>query len=211
MPFLKSGFKTSENTSPAIATGEVKKFHVYTTNDTLDVVAAANYFNPVAGLISTGDLILVSGDVNGTPAVNCYVATKTGTNITVVGFATVTQTYNANDNYVLNTTVSLTDGDSGYVVVPKDGVIKRIDGVLLGGAITTNDAVCTFKIGTTAISEGVLTFGHDGSAIGDLEEAEPDDDNDVEAGNLVKCTVSGTPGGTRTAYVSILVDATVTA
>lgn len=109
----------------------------------------------------------------------------------------------------LNTTVALTNGDSGYVVSPVDGDITRLDSVLLGGAVTTNDAVVTGKIGAAGagvpITNGVITITASGSAIGDKDTASPTAANTVAAGDLIYFTVSGTPGGSRTATVSILI------
>jgi len=111
-----------------------------------------------------------------------------------------------NSKYVLNSIVDLTNGDSGYVVAPLAGTITKIQSVLLGGAVTTNDAVVTGKIGSTAITNGVVTIAQDGSAIGDVDVASPSAANVVAAGDLIKFTVSGTPGGSRTANMSILVN-----
>lgn len=109
----------------------------------------------------------------------------------------------------LNVTVALTDGSSGYVVSPVAGDITRLDSVLLGGAVATNDAVVTGKIGAagagTAITNGVITIAQSGSAIGDKDTASPTAANTVAAGDLIYFTVSGTPGGSRTATVSILI------
>jgi predicted RecA/RadA family phage recombinase len=109
----------------------------------------------------------------------------------------------------LNVTVALTNGDSGYVVSPVAGDITRLDSVLLGGAVTTNDAVVTGKIGAagagTPITNGVITITAAGSAIGDKDTASPTAANSVVAGDLIYFTVSGTPGGSRTATVSILI------
>jgi predicted RecA/RadA family phage recombinase len=109
----------------------------------------------------------------------------------------------------LQVTVALTNGDSGYVVSPVAGDITRLDSVLLGGAVTTNDAVVTGKIGAagagTAITNGVITVTASGSAIGDQDTASPTAANTVGIGDLIYFTVSGTPGGSRTATVSILI------
>jgi predicted RecA/RadA family phage recombinase len=110
---------------------------------------------------------------------------------------------------VLTTTVALTNGDSGYVVSPVAGHISRMDSVLLGGAVATNDAVVTGKIGAAGagavITNGVITITASGSAIGDKDTCSPTAANTVAAGDLIYFTVSGTPGGSRTAQVTILV------
>lgn len=207
MAFVLSQLRGLMTLPPLSGGSEPGMVYGYKTNDTLATVATSGYFNSATDILRLGDQIVVSGDLDGTPAINTYVVSSaTGaTTVTVVGFSTVTQTYNS--KYVLNTTITLTNGDSGYVPVPLAGDITRIDTVLLGGAVTTNDAVCTFKIGSAAITGGVVTITASGSAIGDEDNATPTAANTVAAGNVVKCTVSGTPGGSRTALVSILVDA----
>lgn len=110
---------------------------------------------------------------------------------------------------VLTTTVALTNGDSGYVASPVAGSITKLESVLLGGAVATNDAVVTGKIGAAgagvAITNGVITIATAGSAIGDVDSATPTAANAVSAGSLIYFTVSGTPGGSRTALVTILI------
>lgn len=53
--------------------GANSQFH-YVTNDTLATVAAANYFGPAAkdNNIRKGDIIIVSGDLDGTEACQVY-------------------------------------------------------------------------------------------------------------------------------------------
>lgn len=193
---------------PGLTTGALtNSIFMYVTNDLLSAVDDSGYFNDATNYLAKGDLILVSGDVDGTPATNCYmVNSATGAaTVTTVGLSTVTQTFNA--RYALTTEVALTDGDSGHVVVPFAGTISSIKSVLVGGAVATNDAVVTGKIGSTAITDGAITIANSGSAIGDVDTCSPSAANTVAAGNVVKFTVSGTPGGSRTAHVTILVDA----
>jgi hypothetical protein len=191
--------------------GSVARIWHYKTNDLMSSVDDSGYFNDATNLLAKGDMIFVSADVDGTPAINGFVvdsATGAAT-VTTVGFSTVTQTFNS--RFALNTTITLTNGDSGYVVAPAAGTIARVDTVLLGGAVATNDAVCTFKIGAagagTGITNGVVTIGFSGSAIGDKDSASPSGANTVAAGDLIYCTVSGTPGGSRSAYVTLYFNA----
>ena len=193
----------------AISTGEgsVKSVWHYATNDLMNTVTASGYFNDATDLLTEGDSIIVSADVDGTLAMNVLgVNSDTGAaTVTTIGLSTVTQTYNA--RYALNTDIALTDGDSGHIVAPFAGTIAAIYTVLKGGAVTTNNAVCTFKIGSTSITNGVVTVTASGSAIGDMDSATPTAANTVAAGDVIKCTVSGTPGGSRTAMTTILINA----
>lgn len=206
---LMSGFKTEfilgsiGATSPSPADG--KKAHFYVTNNTKAEVETAGYFNPIntaiAETLNVGDMIFVNGDIDGTPFHNSYVVATvpSGGDITITGHGAKTFT----SEYALNTTIALTDGDSGHVVVPIAGTVVDIQTVLLGGAVTTNNATCTFDINGTPITDGVVTITASGSAIGDVDSATPSAANVVAVDDVISCTVSNTPGGSRTAYVTL--------
>jgi hypothetical protein len=208
MAFNIDGFRTIEQ-GGAIGSGDgsVKQIHHYATNDLLSAVDDSGYFNDATAYLRKGDLIFVSGDVDGTPATNCYMVTSaTGAaTVTTVGFSTVTQTYV--NEYVMTDELALTDGTYQLCPFPKAGTITAIYTVLRAGAVATNDAVCTFRINTTDIVDGVVTIATAGSAAGDVDSATPSDDNVVAAGDYLSCVVSGTPGGSRVAGVSLLIAA----
>ena len=208
MAFNIDGFKTLE-TGGAIGSGDgsVRKIHHYATNDLLSAVDDSGYFNDATNLLTKGDLIFVSGDLDGTPATNCFmVNSATGAaTVTTVGFATVTQTYV--NEYVMTDELSLTDGTYQLFPFPKAGTITKIYTVLRAGAVATNDAVCTFRINTTNITNGVVTVATAASAAGDVDVASPSAANVVAAGDYLSCVVSGTPGGSRVAGVAVLIAA----
>ena len=188
--------------------GNTRKMWHYATNDLLSVVDDSAYFDDAVDVgLGNGDLIFVSGDLDGTPATNIYMVNSvTGaTPVTTQGLSTVTLTYL--NKMILKTNVTLTDGDSGHVVAPFAGTISKIYGVLTGGAVATNDAVVTGKIGSTSITNGAFTVAYSGSAIGDVDSCTPSALNVVAAGDVIKFAVSGTPGGSRTEQVTILLDA----
>jgi hypothetical protein len=208
MAFNIDGFKTIQ-TGGALGSGEgsVKQIHHYVTNDLLSEVDDSGYFNSITALLRKGDQIVVSGDIDGTPAINTFLvssATGAGT-VTTVGFATVTQTFV--NQVVYNDELSLTDGTYQLFPFAYAGTITAIYTVLRAGAVATNDAVCTFRIGTTNITNGVVTIATAASAAGDVDSATPTAANVVAAGNYLSCVVSGTPGGSRVAGVTVLVAA----
>lgn len=60
----------------------------YTTNDTLVTVAGANYFNGAVRYLGVGDVIMVSADLDGTPAGEHYlVSSNDGSTVGVTAFA----------------------------------------------------------------------------------------------------------------------------
>ncbi len=104
--------------------------------------------------------------------------------------------------------VLCTDGTYGVVNSPVAGTIKSIVTNEIDGGITTNNAVLTFKIGTNAITNGVVTIATSGSAAGVLDSATPTAANAVAIGDAINVTVSGTPGAGKSAAVAILVERT---
>ena len=200
MAYDQDGFITiSSGGAIGSGDGSVKSVHHYSTNDTLAVVEAANYFDSAAPFMNAGDTILVTGDVDGTLFTKQYgVASISVANVVVITGA-ANQTFTS--KHVLNVSVALTNGVSGWVVAPIAATIDNIYSVL-NGAITTNDAVLTFDIGGTGITDGVLTIANSGSAAGDIDTDAPSAVNTVAAGDLIKCTVSGTPGGSETAEIT---------
>lgn len=200
MAYNAVGFRTV-STGGAISAGggSVKSIHSYATNDTLATVLASGYFNSATGLLAKGDIILIHGDVDGTPYVDSAIVTS------ATAAATVTTT--SGGEYSITDELSLTDGTYQLFPFAKAGAIKKIYTVLRAGAVTTNDAVCTFRINTTNITSGVVTVTASGSAAGDVDVATPSAANIVAAGDYLSCVVSGTPGGSRVAGVLVLMAA----
>lgn len=77
------------------------------------------------------------------------------------------------------------------VPVPAAGVVTAIRS-RLKGALATGDATLTAKIGSTAITDGVITITQSGSAAGDVDVAGPTAANTVAIGDSLSVTVGGT-------------------
>lgn len=98
-------------------------------------------------------------------------------------------------------------GGNGAVVrwaSPIAGTISKIEAVI-NGALTTGNAVLTGKIGSTAITGGVVTCTQSGSAAGSVFSATPSAANVLAVGDVLSFTVSGTQDATKTACVSIAI------
>ena len=76
---------------------------------------------------------------------------------------------------------------------------------MIEGALTTGDATLTAKIGSTAITGGVLTITQSGSAAGDVDEAVPTAANTVLEGGVLSVTVGGTNDAAVAANVVFLI------
>ena len=67
--------------------GAAKKKFTYVTNDTRAVVEGAGYFNSAAALLNVGDIIEVSGDIDGTPfGAHYVVSSNDGSTVAVTLF-----------------------------------------------------------------------------------------------------------------------------
>lgn len=201
---LSAGFITIA-TLGAVAgmTGTVKK-HAYVSNDTKAEIETAGYFNPVADLLTKGDMIEVSGDRDGTPFVSIYVVTDPAADVTLTEQAAIT----SNPQAVLNIDAVALDGTDTYrVVAPFAGTVEKIYSVI-DGALTTGDATLTGKIGGSAITDGVVTIAQAGSAAGDVDVATPSAAKAFVAGDTLEVTVGGSNDAAQNARVTFLCSAT---
>lgn len=80
------------------------------------------------------------------------------------------------------------------VPVPVAGTVTKIWS-RLNAALTTGNATLTGKIGSTAITNGVVTITQSGSAAGDIDSATPTAANVVAVGDNLSVTVGGTNTG----------------
>ncbi len=89
MAFDKNGWgNVAVLGAPDNQAGTRRNFHSYVTNDTLVQVATSDYFLSKWKNIKVGDLLIVSADIDGTPAGALYVfATSTSGGVTVTVFA----------------------------------------------------------------------------------------------------------------------------
>ena len=77
-----------------------------------------------------------------------------------------------------------------YLATPYAGTITSITSVI-DNAFTTADCVITAKIGTTAVTSGVLTITQSGSAAGDVDTVSPSGANTLTANQAVNFVVTG--------------------
>ena len=198
-------------TGGAISTGEdsVKSIHHYATNDTLAVVEAANYFDDAADFLSPGDIIIVSGDVDGTPWTQQYLVASISASDVVVVTGSANKTFTS--QYVLSVTdlimVSATAAQA-RLVVPIAGTIDLIQSVI-NQAFTTGDATITADIGGVAVTGGVITVTQSGSTEDDVDSAAPSAANTVAGGDVITLTVGGTNDAAGSlANISLLISPT---
>lgn len=90
-------------------------------------------------------------------------------------------------------TVDVTDlsGTAVYgVPCPVAGTVTKVWS-RLKAPLSSGDATLTSKIGSTGITNGVITITQSGSAIGDVDSATPSAANTVAVGDSLSVTVGG--------------------
>lgn len=154
-----------------------------------------------ASLLPKGSAVLITSLESGSVAAAWYLVTaNAGTSLTLASAATVGT---AGLIPLVCPPVTLADGSTILLAPGFAGTVKGITTVARG-QVSTNAAVCTFKIGTTAITNGVVTIAAAGAA-GDVDSATPTAANVFTATDYLQVTVSGTPGGSIVAVPTLLV------
>lgn len=81
-----------------------------------------------------------------------------------------------------------------YLVSPFDGAITKLYTVI-DGAVSTADITVTAKIGSTGMTNGVVTITQSASAAGDVDSATPSANNVLTAGEAMNFVVAGGGSG----------------
>lgn len=93
-----------------------------------------------------------------------------------------------------------------YLLAPHAGTIKKI-WTVTDGVVSTADITVTAKIGSTAVTDGVVTIATAGSAAGDIDSATPSAENVVTAGQAINLTVTGGgAGGSPRIHVAVVIE-----
>lgn len=173
----------------------------YATNDTKNAVEGAGYFNAFAKNCQTGDIIVVSGDLDGTPWHSSYTVGSDGSTVTLTEHAGVTQ--NVIQEVYLGAMSSKASDAAELRYVPSfAGTLDKIYTVL-NAALATGDATFTAAINGTPVTSGVVTAAESGSAAGDVDVATPSAANAFEAGDVITITGGGASTATATASVTL--------
>ena len=108
-----------------------------------------------------------------------------------------------NDYFLHATIADISTGSSTFVPVPDGGKIIKII-TALQGAITSANAGISFEIGGTAVTGGGITVAYSGSAVGDVDTAEPTAANDVAEGGTIEMITDGASTNAAVLYVTFV-------
>ncbi len=101
------------------------------------------------------------------------------------------------DTFPIPLSLHIADGSADatyYLVSPWAGDITKIYTVI-DGAVSTADITITPKIGSTGMTNGVVTITSSASAAGDVDSSTPDAANTVTAGQAMNFVVAGGGSG----------------
>ena len=133
--------------------------------------------------------------------------TSTAAELNIVDGVTATAT-ELNETFISTIVSDLTIEATHYMVMPHAGSITKIWSVT-NGAVATADVTLTFKLGATAITNGVVTIATAASAAGDVDSATPTALNIVTAGQAINFVVTGGgAGGTPLGHVVVVLTRT---
>lgn len=179
--------------------------YAYKTNDTKAALETAGYFDlaVAAGFLEKGALLMVAGDLDGTPWHSSYtIASNDGTHATLTEAASVTQ----NSHQVIQATLAvLGTAETKYVVCPVAGSISKVLGVCNANGATA-DAAVTITVPTTgAIAALPFTSAYvAGTAVEDTSITA----HTLAAGAVVTVATDGGGTGAGAVVVTLLVTPT---
>lgn len=116
------------------------------------------------------------------------------------GSGSATVINNLNKIYLTYKFENISTASSQWIVCPLAGNIISIRTVL-HGAITGGDAVLSFEIAGTAVTDGNITIAQSGSAAGDVDSSTPSSANTLTAGQAIEIISDG--GSTNNVDVTI--------
>lgn len=201
MTFNIDGFITTQNLIGAVGGTPIRE-HRYCTNDTKGTIEGAGYFNDLRddGLITEGDLLGVSGDLDGTPFHAFYVFSS----VPASGDVALTEHAAVTQNVLHALTVRVTalgTASNHYVVSPVAGELVAAYGVSNGANGT---APSTIGISIDGGDKATLTFSDTyvaGTAVSDTSV----DANTISAGEVILIDNNGEGDGTGEVTVTLLI------
>lgn len=174
----------------------------YATNDTKAGIETAGYFNNASSYLQVGDIIVVSGDIDGTPFHASYiVSSNTGGVVALTAHSAITQNV-FQEVQAQKISSKASDAEVFRYVPTFAGSISNFRSIL-NAALATGNATATLAINGTNVTNGALTLTQAGSAAGDVATVNPSALNTFAAGDKITITVGGASTATATVNFSL--------
>lgn len=196
MAFSASGLRLVSNGNPQV--------FVYSTNDLLSAVDDSGYFDDAYDKFKLGDIILVSGDQDGTPAnVQMTVNSATGaTTVTTVVQASATISFQERIATAISVP-AIGTAETIYWVCPIAGSVSYVGGVShSNGAGSGGTSTITVSVPTTG-AIATLAFAQDYVAGTAVEDSTITAHTALAAGGVVTIATDGTGSHTDAAIVTL--------
>lgn len=103
--------------------------------------------------------------------------------------------------------LDISTAGSQWLIVPLAGIITKIYSVI-DGAITTADAVLSFKIAGVSVTNGNITITNSGSAAGDVDSSTPTAARTLTAGQALELITNGASTNTVNSSLTFIIDIT---
>lgn len=198
MAFTAASFFLVDNKDPQV--------FKYSTNDLLNEVTASGYFNGVTDKLHKGDLILVAGDLDGTPFTTQVTVSSAS------GAATVTTTDLASATLSFAERVPLTvnvpaigTGETIYVVCPVAGSVAYAAGVShTNGAGSGGSSTIAIQVPTTG-EIASLVFTQDYVAGTAVVDSSITAHVALAAGSVITIVTDGTGSHTDGATITLMI------
>ena len=109
-----------------------------------------------------------------------------------------------NDYFITAKIANISTASSTFVPIPDGGRVIKIFTALQAVIATANGGI-SFEIGGTAITGGGITVAYSGSAVGDVDTAEPTAANDVSEDGTIEMITDGASSGTKKLNVTFVI------
>lgn len=178
----------------------------YWTNDLLNAVTASGYFNADYAKFQKGDLIVVAGDLDGTPfTTQLTVSSATGaTTVTTTDLASATIIFS--QKYMVSATLAAVGtAETTYITVPIAGSVTRVTGVVnANGAGSGGTSTVTISVPTTG-AIATLPFAQDYVAGTAVNDATITAHTALAADGVITVTTDGTGSHTGLCRVTLMI------
>ena len=109
-----------------------------------------------------------------------------------------------NDYFITAKIANISTASSTFVAIPDGGKVIKIFSALQAVIATANGAI-TFEIGGTAITGGAISVAYSGSAVGDVDTAEPTAANEVAEGGTIEIITDGASTNAAVLYITFVI------
>lgn len=146
------------------------------------------------GSLELTDILEVVDDPGGSPlsrkATFQQVADVVSTDTDIADAISKKHAQHSDKIYIRGEIADISTPGSSWTLSPVAGTVSKIYTVI-GGAIADSDAGLSFEIDGTAITDGGVSVGYDGSAAGDVDSSTPSAQNAVTAGKAIELITDG--------------------